>query len=84
MPSCTKLNSGDSFNQTVGGIEYNFEVIVSKLTYVRLTPVSLPSAVKGNITLPTTAEYDGVTYTVTQIACGVCLRGRAAVPSGPC
>ena len=67
MPSCTKLNSGDSFNQTVGGIEYNFEVIVSKMTYVRLTPVSAPSVVKGDITLPTKAEYDGVTYTVTQI-----------------
>ncbi|MCR5548134.1 MAG: leucine-rich repeat domain-containing protein [Bacteroidales bacterium] len=68
MPACTKLNSGDSFNQTIGGIEYNFEVIVSKMTYVRLKPVSAPSAVKGDITLPTTAEYDGVTYTVTQIA----------------
>ncbi len=67
MPSCTKLNSGDSFNQTFGGIEYNFEVIVSKMTYVRLIPVSAPSVVKGDITLPTTAEYDGVTYTVTQI-----------------
>lgn len=67
MPSCTKLKSGDSFNQTVGGIEYNFEVIVSKMTYVRLTPVSTPSVVKGDIILPTTAEYDGVTYTVTQI-----------------
>lgn len=67
MPSCTKLNSGDSFNQTVGGIEYNFEVVVSKMTYVRLTPVSSPFMVKGDITIPTTAEYDGVTYTVTQI-----------------
>ena len=67
IPSCTKLNSGDSFNQTVGGIEYNFEVIVSKMTYVRLKPVSTPSVVKGDITLPTVAEYDGVKYTVTQI-----------------
>ena len=67
LPSCTRLNSGESFNQTVGGIEYNFEVIVSKIAYVRLTPVSDPSVVKGDITLPTTAEYDGVTYTVTQI-----------------
>ncbi len=67
MPSCTKLNSGDSFKQNLGGIEYSFEVIVSKMTYVRLTPVSAPSVVKGDITLPTTAEYDGVTYTVTQI-----------------
>lgn len=67
MPSCTKQNSGDSFNQTVGGIEYNFEVIVSKMTYVRLMPASAPSVVKGDITLPAKAEYDGVTYTVTQI-----------------
>lgn len=67
IPSCTKLNSGDSFNQTVGGIEYNFEVIVSKMTYVRLTPVSAPSVVKGDIALPSRVEYDGTTYTVTQI-----------------
>jgi len=67
MSSCTKLNSGDSFNQTVGGIEYNFEVIVSKMTYVRLTPVSAPSVVKGDITLPAMVAYDGVKYTVTQI-----------------
>lgn len=67
MPSCTKLNSGDSFNQTVGGIEYNFEVIVSKMTYVRLTPASAPSVVKGDITLPSRVDYDGITYTVTQI-----------------
>lgn len=68
MPSCTKLNSGDSFNQTVGGVEYRFEVIVSKMTYVRLFPAAGPSAVKGDVTIPSSAEYDGVTYTVTQIA----------------
>jgi len=67
LSACTKLNSGDSFNQTVGGIEYNFEVIVSKMTYVRLSPVSGPGIVKGDITLPSKAEYEGVTYLVTQI-----------------
>ena len=67
ISSCTKLNSGDSFNQISDGIEYNFEVIVSKMTYVRLTPVSAPTGVKGDIKLPAKAEYDGVTYTVTQI-----------------
>lgn len=67
LPSCTRLNSGDSFNQTFGGVEYNFEVIVSKMTFVRLTPVSSPVAVKGEIVLPTLAEYDGIKYTVTQI-----------------
>jgi len=66
--SCTKLNSGDSFNQTYDGIEYNFEVIVSKMGYVRLSPVSSPSVVTGDIVLPTFGQYDGDTYTVTQIA----------------
>jgi len=68
LASCTKLNSGDSFNATVDGIEYNFEVIVSKVAFVRLRPVSGPAIVTGNVTLPTTSKYDGVTYTVTQIA----------------
>lgn len=40
---------------------------MSKITYVRLTPVSDPSEVKGDIILPAKAKYDGVTYTVTQI-----------------
>ncbi len=70
IPSCTKLNSGDSFNQTIGGIEYNFEVIVSKMTYVRLTPVTGPAFVSGDITIPAKAQYDGVSYTVTQIGQG--------------
>ncbi len=70
LPSCTKLNRGDSFTQTVGGIEYSFEVLVSKMTYVRLTPVTAPSALKGSIVLPASAKYDGVRYVVTQIGEG--------------
>jgi len=68
MPSCTKLRSGESFNASFDGIEYNFEVIVSRMSYVRLSPVSGPDVVRGNIVLPTTADFDGDTYTVTQIA----------------
>ncbi len=67
LPSCTKLNSGDSFNLSIGEAEYNFEVLVSKMTYVRLTPVSGPDVIKGEISLPASAEYDGVKYVVTQI-----------------
>jgi len=67
MPACTKLNSGDSFNQLVDGVEYKFEVIVSKMTYVRVTPVYGPEVVRGDIKIPATAKYDGVTYMVTQI-----------------
>lgn len=68
LSSCTKLNSGDRFTQTVDGMEYEFEVIVSKVAFVRLRPVSAPSAVKGELTLPHIVTYDGVKYTVTQIA----------------
>jgi len=67
VTSCSKLNSGDSFNQTIGGIEYNFEVIVSKMNYVRLTPVSGPAIIKGAVTLPSVTEFDGNKYVVTQI-----------------
>ncbi len=67
MSACTNLNSGDSFNLNIDGNEYNFEVLVSKMTYVRLTPISSPSVLKGDITLPVTVEYEGVNYTVTQI-----------------
>jgi hypothetical protein len=67
MSSCSKLNSGESFNQTVDGVEYTFEVIVSRMRYVRLTPASAPAAVKGEISIPSSAKYEGVRYIVTQI-----------------
>jgi len=67
MASCSKLNSGESFNQTINGVEYNFEVIVSRLSFVRISPVQGPSVVKGSISIPDSGEYEGVTYTVTQI-----------------
>jgi len=67
MSSCTSLVSGDSFNQTIGGVEYKFEVIVSHMTFVRLSPVSSPSAVKGKLVLPSTVDYGRAKYTVTQI-----------------
>jgi len=67
VSSCTTLNSGDSFNQTFDGIEYNFEVIVSKMVFVRLTPASSPEVVYGDIVIPPIAEYNGVKYIVTQI-----------------
>lgn len=65
--SCSKLNSGDSFNQTIDGIEYNFEVIVSKMTYVKISPAHGPSDITGTVTIPAFGEYDGVIYAVTQI-----------------
>ena len=70
LSSCTGLNSGDYFTQTFDGVEYKFEVIVSKMTYVRLSPVSSPLEVRGEVVLPTTANYEGARFAVTQIAEG--------------
>lgn len=67
MTSCTKLNKGDSFTQTVSGIEFRFEVLVSKMTYVRVTPVQGSSVVRGEISIPAAVDYDGTKYTVTQV-----------------
>lgn len=65
--ACTSLNSGDSFNQTIDGVEYNFEVIVSKMNFVRLSPVSSPALLTGKLVLPASTQYEGVKYVVTQI-----------------
>jgi len=67
FPSCTSLNRGDSFNKTIDGIEYNFEVIVSKMVYLRVSPVSGPADVAGDIDIPSSVAHGGVKYVVTQI-----------------
>jgi len=67
LSSCSKLKSGESFTQVIGGIEYRFEVIVSRMSYVKLTPVAGPDVVVGNIVIPSYGEFDGDKYVVTQI-----------------
>ncbi len=67
LPSCTKLKSGDSFKQTHQGVEFRFEVIVSRMSYVRVSPVTGRNELKGAVVIPAIAEYEGVKYTVTQI-----------------
>jgi len=66
--SCTKLNSGDSFISAYEGVDYKFEVIVSKMNYVRVSPVAGANALSGNIVIPAKVRYDGHKYLVTQIA----------------
>lgn len=67
MTSCTTLNRGDVFQQTVDGVGYSFEVIVSKMNYVRLLSVAEPSIAQGEIVIPSTVKYDGENFLVTQI-----------------
>ena len=65
--SCTKMRSGDTFTIESNGINYRCEVIVSHQNYVRITPVTGPGAVTGAISLPSTVQYDGHTYIVSQV-----------------
>lgn len=65
--SCSKLLSGDTFTTQYNDIAYRCEVIVSHQNYVRITPVTGPEAVTGAVSLPSTVQYDGHTYIVSQV-----------------
>ena len=62
---CSKLKAGDTFTATTEGVEYQYEIIVSKMRYVRVVPVS--DRLSGDITIPATVSYDGDSFVVTQI-----------------
>lgn len=65
--SCTKLLSGEAFTTQYNGIVYRCEVIVSHQNYVRITPVTGPEAVTGAVSLPSTVQYEGHKYIVSQV-----------------
>lgn len=67
LQSCGKLDAGDSFISEVNGVRWRFEVIVSKMRYVKVTPMTSASDLHGSVTVPGEAECDGYRYTVTQI-----------------
>ena len=75
---CSKLNAGDTFTATTEGVEYKYEVIVSKMNYVRVFPVS--GRLSGSITIPPSVSYDGHNYMVTQIGENA-FRGCSAITS---
>lgn len=68
LPACTKLNAGDTFNASANGNEFCFEVIVSRMTYVKASPAAGTAAIKGSLKIPAKVEYDGTSYMVTEIA----------------
>ena len=50
ITGCSKLKAGDTFTATTDGVEYQYEVIVSRMNYVRVVPVS--GNLSGIITIP--------------------------------
>lgn len=65
IAGCSKLKAGDTFTDTTDGVEFQYEVIVSRMNFVRVVPVS--GRLSGSITIPPTVSYDGNNYAVTQV-----------------
>lgn len=66
--ACSKLHSGDTFIATENGVDFRYEVIVSRMNYVRVSPVAGSDMLSGEITIPSTVSYDGDDFVVTQVA----------------
>lgn len=65
--SCTEYNAGYSFVAESNGISYQYEVITSRMNYVRISPLSDSQTVTGDITIPATINYEGTRFVVSQI-----------------
>lgn len=68
LSSCSKFRAGDRFTVVVNGVEYQCEVIVSKMNYVRISPVTSSDMLIGEVNIPSDIRYDGTKFVVTQIA----------------
>ena len=68
VASCTDFNAGYSFVAESNGITYQYEVITSRMNYVRITPVSDSQTVSGEVTIPATVNHEGTRFVVSQIA----------------
>jgi len=67
MASCSNPSITD-FTVTDNGIEYEYEVIVPLMNFVRIAPVTPANHLTGEVTLPSTVNYNGTNYVVSQIA----------------
>lgn len=65
LTGCSKLKAGDTFTATSGGVEFQYEVIVSRMNYVRVIPASV--RLSGSVVIPSTVSYYGDDFVVTQI-----------------
>lgn len=66
MTNCSPLNV-TSFNATFNGVEYKYEVIVPLMNYVRVSAVTPADQLSGEVVIPSTVNYDGTNYVVSQI-----------------
>lgn len=65
LTGCSKLRAGETFIASAGGVEFQYEVIVSYMNYVRVYPVS--GRISGDIVIPSVVPYDNIKYVVTQV-----------------
>ena len=65
LTGCSKLRAGDKFTAVSDGVEFQYEVIVSRMNYVRVVPLS--GNLSGAITIPSTVSYEKDDFLVTQI-----------------
>ena len=65
LTGCSKLKAGDTFTAMTDGVEFQYEVIVSRMNYVRVLPASV--RLSGSVVIPSTVSYDGDDFVVTQI-----------------
>ena len=80
VSSCTKLRAGDTFVYNHEGVVYTCEVIVSKMKYVRISPVAATETLSGTVEIPSKVKYNGKKFTVTQIAENA-FRGYSSITS---
>jgi len=67
MASCSNP-SIQNFTASDNGIEYEYEVIVPLMNFVRIKAVTPADQLVGEVTLPSTVNYNGTRYVVSQIA----------------
>ena len=66
MTNCSPLNI-TSFHATSNGVEYKYEVIVPLTNFVRVTAITPADQLTGEVVIPSTVNYDGTNYVVSQI-----------------
>ena len=66
MTNCSPLNL-TTFNATTNGVEYKYEVVVPLSNFVRVTAITPADQLTGEVVIPSTVNYDGTNYVVSQI-----------------
>lgn len=56
-----------TFNATSNGVEYKYETIVPLTNFVRVVSVTPAEQLTGEVVIPSTVNYDGINYVVSQI-----------------